>query len=452
MLNASFGVQRVMRRLRRATSRRPHLATQAQSPLLRDRARVALRGVAAVARLAPSTVGRRRAAARGVGTPDLRPGLVARMGQERVCGMAVAMIVVAATAVSNIPAPTAAAAGAVGGPSGDATAPRIVVGGAFGVERAGIVYGEPDTSRPANALRPVGLAGDPDYVEVDDQPVSGPFLEDGTLLKPVLVGTSVDDASDMIRTHKVKSGDTLVGIAGQYGVSIHTIWWANSLKTKALSVGQTLTIPPVNGLVVTVGATDTLESLATKHKVKPAAVLKVNGLEDPNLVIGQVLVMPGAKGEPIPTPKPTKKPAPPRSQPQPRSTPKPPPRYTGGRFSWPVSGGSISQYYHYGHYGLDIAADHGTRVKAATGGKVIFAGWKSNGGGYQVWISHGSGLYTTYNHMSSVTVGTGQSVGRGQQVGRVGSTGYATGPHLHFEVWKGPVWNGGRRVNPMGYL
>ena len=121
---------------------------------------------------------------------------------------------------------------------------------------------------------------------------------------------------------------------------------------------------------------------------------------------------------------------------------------------WPVVGGNnyISQYYHYGHYGLDIAADYGSRVRAAAGGTVIFAGWKSNGGGYQVWIAHGSGLYTTYNHMSGVSVGRGQSVGRGEQVGRVGQSGNATGPHLHFEVWKGPIWDGGTRVNPLGYL
>jgi murein DD-endopeptidase MepM/ murein hydrolase activator NlpD len=121
---------------------------------------------------------------------------------------------------------------------------------------------------------------------------------------------------------------------------------------------------------------------------------------------------------------------------------------------WPVVGGGnyISQYFHYGHYGLDIAADAGSKVRAAAGGTVQFAGWKSNGGGYQVWIAHGSGLYTTYNHMSGVSVGVGQHVARGQQVGRVGCTGNCTGPHLHFEVWRGPIWNGGVRVNPLRYL
>ena len=84
---------------------------------------------------------------------------------------------------------------------------------------------------------------------------------------------------------------------------------------------------------------------------------------------------------------------------------------------------------------------------------MIFAGWKDNGGGYQVWIAHGSGLYTTYNHMSAITVGVGEHVGRGEQVGRVGQSGWATGPHCHFEVWRGHPWdNSSYRVNPLGYL
>jgi len=121
---------------------------------------------------------------------------------------------------------------------------------------------------------------------------------------------------------------------------------------------------------------------------------------------------------------------------------------------WPVVGGGnyISQYFHYGHWAIDIAADYGSEVRAAAGGTVIFAGWKDNGGGYQVWIAHGSDLYTTYNHMSAITVGRGESVGRGVQVGRIGQSGNASGPHLHFEVWQGAVWNGGTRVNPLGYL
>ena len=55
--------------------------------------------------------------------------------------------------------------------------------------------------------------------------------------------------------------------------------------------------------------------------------------------------------------------------------------------------------------------------------------------------------------MAGVAVGNGQSVGRGQRVGRLGSSGWATGPHLHFEVWRGGMpWQGGSQVNPMRYF
>ena len=171
-------------------------------------------------------------------------------------------------------------------------------------------------------------------------------------------------------------------------------------------------MPSVNGLVVTVTETDTLESLAAKYHVTEARIIELNQLDDPTLVVGQVLILPGAKGAAIPTPKPTPKPvAKPAAKPRVTSSGHSTSggssgggsaHYSGGTFRWPVVGGGnyISQYFHSGHYGVDIAADYGSRVVAAAGGKVIFAGWKSNGGGWQVWISHGSGLYTTYNHMS----------------------------------------------------
>jgi len=269
----------------------------------------------------------------------------------------------------------------------------------------------------------------------------------------VAAETLIQSSPGMLDRYKVREGDTLTGIASRFGVSMMTVWWANHLRAKDdLHVGQFLTIPPVSGVVVTVTANDTLETLAAKYGVEPSEIVETNELDDPHLVIGQTLTVPGALGKGIVAPKP--KPAPRASSGGSRSSgsSKPPSRYNGGKFAWPVAGGYISQYYHYGHYAIDIAADRGTAVKAAAAGTVTFAGWKNNGGGYQIWISHGSGLYTTYNHLSSVSVGRGQHVSRGQQIGRVGASGNATGPHLHFEVWKGPIWNGGTRVNPMAYL
>ncbi|MET7703905.1 peptidoglycan DD-metalloendopeptidase family protein [Streptomyces sp. NPDC005485] len=89
------------------------------------------------------------------------------------------------------------------------------------------------------------------------------------------------------------------------------------------------------------------------------------------------------------------------------------------------------------HTGIDFGAAAGTPFKAARDGTVTFAGW-STGYGNRVIIDHGTingdHIETTYNHMSALSVSVGQKVKVGQQVGAVGSTGYSTGPHAHFEV------------------
>jgi murein DD-endopeptidase MepM/ murein hydrolase activator NlpD len=386
----------------------------------------------------------------------VRRSLISRIGVDRAVPAAAIAIVLLATALSS--APSLGSSGPVGGPTGDGPDARLAVGGFSAVndERGGVVAGGVDgtidVSGPDGGQAAVDGGGTTD----EQAAVSDSFIDDGTLLKPVAVDTTVSDGKGLMRSYRVRDGDTLTGIARKFGVTMMTVWWANNLTSKSdLNIGQTLIIPPVNGVVVTVGSSDTLDSVAAKYGVDAATIVDANGLEDPNLVIGQTLTIPGARGDSIATPKPTRTPSRSSGSGHSTGTPRPvarPTHYSGGKFAWPVSGGYISQYFHYGHYAIDIAADRGTSVHAAAGGVVTFAGWKSNGGGYQVWISHGSGLYTTYNHMSSVSVGRGQQVSRGQQVGRVGMSGNATGPHLHFEVWRGAVWDGGTRVNPLIYL
>jgi murein DD-endopeptidase MepM/ murein hydrolase activator NlpD len=98
------------------------------------------------------------------------------------------------------------------------------------------------------------------------------------------------------------------------------------------------------------------------------------------------------------------------------------------------------------HNAIDIAAPRGTPVYAYTNGKVVTAGWGNMTGNYVV-IDHGGGLRTKYLHLSSISVSVGQTVKVGQKIGGVGSTGYSTGNHLHFEVTKNGV-----AVNPLLYL
>lgn len=98
----------------------------------------------------------------------------------------------------------------------------------------------------------------------------------------------------------------------------------------------------------------------------------------------------------------------------------------GNRIS-PISG--TMQF----HAGIDIGAAAGTPVIAAASGEVVQAGYMG-AYGYAVIIYHGGGFSTVYGHLSQFAVSTGQKVKRNQVIGNVGSTGYATGPHLHFEV------------------
>ncbi|MGI0117374.1 peptidoglycan DD-metalloendopeptidase family protein [Zooshikella sp. RANM57] len=98
------------------------------------------------------------------------------------------------------------------------------------------------------------------------------------------------------------------------------------------------------------------------------------------------------------------------------------------------------------HGGIDFAAKHGENVLVVASGVVTFSGRK-NGYGNVVEVNHGAGLVTLYAHNSALLVDVGDIVEKGQSIALVGSTGRSTGPHVHFEVFKG-----GRRVNPSGYI
>ncbi len=126
-----------------------------------------------------------------------------------------------------------------------------------------------------------------------------------------------------------------------------------------------------------------------------------------------------------------------------------------GTMTWPAEGEITSPFgwrVHpiFGtqrlHTGIDIGADYGDAIRAADGGVVIHADWMG-GYGNAVIIDHGNGISTLYAHNSQLLVDEGQTVAKGQTVARCGSTGYSTGPHLHFEVRQN-----GSPVNPLNYL
>jgi murein DD-endopeptidase MepM/ murein hydrolase activator NlpD len=124
--------------------------------------------------------------------------------------------------------------------------------------------------------------------------------------------------------------------------------------------------------------------------------------------------------------------------------------------TWPVTNRSsyVSHWYSSTHRGIDIAAPKWTGVVPIGNGKVVFAGWKRNCGGYQVWVAHGNGLYSAYYHLAAETTYAGEYVtGSSEWIGKVGATGCASGNHLHLEVWRGYPWRWGSfRVNPWNYI
>jgi LysM repeat protein len=320
------------------------------------------------------------------------------------------------------------------------------------VQPVGAAAAAPQAVRLAIGGGDAALAGGANNVDgIDDAGTAsiGQYVDDGTFYKPVAVDTTVESGSTLLQHYTVKAGETLTGIASHFGVSMMTLWWANHLTSKdQLHQGEVLVIPPVNGLVITVAAGDTLDAIGAKYDVDPDAIVQLNNLSDPNLVVGQVLILPGAKGAPIPTavPKPATRKA------SSSGTSGSGKVYVSGSWAWPVPGGYISQYFHYGHYGVDVAAPYGTSIVAARGGTITYAGWNSDGCGYEVRIYIGSNLYIQNCHMSSVAVHVGQGVAKGQFIGRVGQSGWATGPHDHFAVSVGdPFTSGAYFINPLRY-
>jgi len=276
---------------------------------------------------------------------------------------------------------------------------------------------------------------------------------------------SVSQALEIVRsgkqktdTYEVKNGDTLWGIASSVGLTVEQLVALNpGLNPSRLALGETLKLSRIENLinvetVLTKVSTETMDTPLEERK-DPSLLLGerrvlAQGKSGKKEVTYQVVLRNGAELE--------------RKGISEVVLDKPEPRVVasgtrvllasrggGGRLGWPASGGVVSPYGPRDggmHTGVDISGSTGNPVVAAESGKVVRAGWYS-GYGKCVEISHGEGVITRYGHLSSINVDYGQSVDRGELIGRVGSTGYTTGPHLHFEV----IING-ERVNPMRYL
>jgi murein DD-endopeptidase MepM/ murein hydrolase activator NlpD len=259
----------------------------------------------------------------------------------------------------------------------------------------------------------------------------------------LLPGEYVSSTGKEEGVYIVRPGDTLSHIAELFELRTDTLRWRNGLGVKEyIRAGQDLKIPPADGVYHKIKSGDTLGAIAKKYKANTASVKAHNGIVDASsLKIGQEIFVPGGKGSISSTS--STKTSKVRIL---ASVPSQIPSSDLGEWMWPVNGGTVTQGYgstsfakrsgYYAgdnHGGVDIGAARGTAVVAAKSGVVSMSKWYF-GYGNLVEITHNDGTITRYGHNTSNSVKKGQKVVQGQVIAKVGSTGRATGPHVHFEI------------------
>jgi hypothetical protein len=264
-------------------------------------------------------------------------------------------------------------------------------------------------------------------------------------------------------TYTVELDDNIFWIADKFKLSYTTIVWSNMETLQGapwlIQPGLTLAIPPVDGAYHTVMEGETVASIAEKYKVSADTLYNVWNRIEPgaSLVEGMQLVIPAGIGEDFDLEPPRLDPSVPSPGVAARSW-----GYCGttavsgyggnGWFvlptgSYAVSGWVFRDARNPGHIGLDYRCRLGDPIYAADAGVVVWAGW--NGGyGNLVRVSHGNGYETYYAHFSAYAVGCGDPVYQGQVIGYCGSTGWSTGPHLHYEIRLNGVPQNPQRFEP----
>lgn len=233
--------------------------------------------------------------------------------------------------------------------------------------------------------------------------------------------------------YKVVKGDTISEIATRYGVSTDSIVTFNNISNaRALSIGKFLKIPTLNGILYETKSGDTAASLAQSHNISPDRIMEINGIGNEALKNGMMVFLPDARLSSWALRE-----------------------ISGDLFSWPIRG-YITSWYGWRndpftgsrsfHTGIDIGSARGTPVRAAMEGTVSSTGYSTVSGNYVV-IRHHSGYSSMYAHLDRIDVKPGARVSQASVIGIVGSTGYSTGPHLHFTVSKNGI-----TMNPMTVL
>jgi len=293
------------------------------------------------------------------------------------------------------------------------------------------------------ALLPVGFPlGAPPHPELPAPPDADPALY--ALAVPDMPGPSASDlaavpdgpatiAALKVSSYRTVGGDTLSRIASRFRVNVDTIVSWNGIRDgRSLQPGTVLHIPNADGLRYVVRRGDTLQGIARSSGVDFNGILDWNRLDSSVISAGQQLFLPGA-----------------------RMSTSELNRVLGNLFLYPVVG-RISSYFgersdpftgvpNY-HNGIDIVNRPGTPIRAAMDGTVADVGFNYNYGNYVI-LKHPGSYQTLYGHMTRYLVSRGERVKQGDTIGELGTTGYSTGPHVHFSIFKNGV-----PVDPLRFL
>jgi murein DD-endopeptidase MepM/ murein hydrolase activator NlpD len=285
--------------------------------------------------------------------------------------------------------------------------------------------------------------------------------EQGAGIKPL---ADIVDPQQPFVLYAVQPGDSVSAIAAKFGISQATISMNNpevSDQKLLITQGQQLIIPRKDGILYKVKAGDTVATIVGQYdNITADGVVgyKPNAIADPNaLKTGDFLLLIGATIKPPPPPPPPPPPAPVRPAPSSGGggggAPAP---GSNGRFHYPLATwhgvsdpfGDDPEFNRW-HTGidLDLYGLHHSSVFSACDGTVTTVEYLTYSYGYHVIVDCGGGFSTLYAHMSEIDVSVGQHVSAGTQVGVSGVTGFTTGEHLHFEIRVN-----GTPVNPQNYL
>jgi LysM repeat protein len=254
-----------------------------------------------------------------------------------------------------------------------------------------------------------------------------------TIIKPIDIPTAA--LPHLVPTfYTIRDGDTLESIAAALKTTVRNIMWSNPELKVPLTAGDIVRLPPVPGFVIVVKKGDTLTGLADEYGIDPTVIVDFNRFRmlPP---AGTMLVIPvdPALGPNLPNGE-VADPLKPEQLMCPIQGAKVIQRFGPTSFALEPS---YDGYLHF-HTGVDLLAGYGTPISAAAGGIVTGVGY-SGAFGFRVEVTDVYGFVEIYAHMETGTVVLGQYVQQGDRVGLVGSTGLSIGAHLHLQLEVGGV-------------